>query len=131
MLRLSKKVEYGLIALRHLAMLPEGCSAAAREISDEYGLPAELLAKTLSSLSRAGLATASEGMRGGYIIARPSGSISVHEVIVAIEGDLALVECMEKGTCSLHDVCTIKDPLRILQERITMAFTQMTLAEML
>ncbi len=130
MLKLSKKVEYGLIALRHLALLPEGRSASAREISEEYGLPSELCAKTLSQLSKAGLASATEGMRGGYAIGREPRAISVHEVIQAIDGEQCLVECLEKGTCALHDVCTIKDPLRRLQERLTSTLTQMTIAEM-
>jgi Rrf2 family protein len=130
MLRLSKKVEYGLIALRHLALLPEGRHASAREISEEYGLPSELCAKTLSQLSKAGLASSTEGMRGGYVLGREPKAISIHEVIQAIEGDQALVECIEKGACALHDVCTIKDPLRRLQERLTSTLTQMTIAEM-
>ncbi|MEO5931719.1 MAG: Rrf2 family transcriptional regulator [Candidatus Kapaibacterium sp.] len=131
MLRLSKKIEYGLIALRHLALLPEGESTTAREIAEEYCLPAELCAKTLSQLSRAGLALATEGMRGGYSIGRAAAAISIQDVITAIEGDQALVECIENGTCALHDICTIKDPLRRLQARITSTFTQMTLEEMI
>jgi Rrf2 family protein len=131
MLRLSKRVEYGLIALRHLALLPDGASATAREIAEEYSMPAELCAKTLSQLSRAGLASATEGVRGGYSLGRTPGTISIHTVILAIEGEQLLTECMEKGTCSLHEVCTIKDPLRRLQENLTRTFTQMTLAEMI
>jgi Rrf2 family protein len=131
MLRLSKKVEYGLIALRHLALLPDGASATAREIAEEYSMPSELCAKTLSQLSRAGLASATEGVRGGYSLGRMPASISVHAVIQAIDGEQSLTECMEKGTCALHEVCTIKDPLRRLQENLTRTFTQMTLAEMI
>lgn len=131
MLRLSKRVEYGLIALRHLALLPEGQSATAREIAEEYGLPAELCAKTLSQLSKAGLASATEGVRGGYSIGRIPSMISVQAVVQAIEGEQCLTECLEHGECSLHDVCTIKDPLRRLQENITKTFTQMTIAEMI
>lgn len=131
MLRLSKRVEYGLIALRHLALLPEGQSATAREIAEEYGLPAELCAKTLSQLSKAGLASSTEGVRGGYSIGRVPSMISVQAVVQAIEGEQCLTECLERGECSLHDVCTIKDPLRRLQENITKTFTQMTIAEMI
>ncbi|HVZ40574.1 MAG TPA: Rrf2 family transcriptional regulator [Candidatus Kapabacteria bacterium] len=131
MLRLSKKIEYGLIALRHLALLPDGESATAREIAEEYGIPADLCAKILSLLSKSGLARATEGMRGGYSIARAPAEISVHTVILAIEGEQHLTECMEHGSCALHDLCTIKDPLRLLQEKITRTLTQTTIAEMI
>ncbi len=130
MLKLSKKVEYGLIALRHLAMLPGGRSATAREIAEEYGLPQELCAKILSQLSRSGIASSTEGARGGYSLGKPAREISVQTVLQAIEGGRGLTECMENGTCALHDLCTIKDPLRRLQQKITAAFTQMTIAEM-
>ncbi len=133
MFKLSKKVEYGLIALRHLAILPQGQSATAREIAEEYQIPAELCAKTLSLLSRAGLALSTEGVRGGYTLGREPQEISVHAVVQAIEGDPSLTECMD-GTncgCTMHSVCMIRDPLRRLQENITQAFSQMTLAEMI
>jgi Rrf2 family protein len=135
MLRLSKKVEYGLIALRHLALLPQGGSATAREIAEEYTLPYELCAKTLSQVSKAGLATSTQGVRGGYALAKAPGKINLHEVIEAIEGEPALTECMEIDAggcaCALDGHCAIKDPLRRVQENITRAFAQMTLAEML
>ncbi len=131
MLKLSKKVEYGLIALRHLGMLPPGRSATAREIAEEYGLPLELCAKTLSLLSKAGLTAATEGARGGYSLGRAPEDISVQTVLEAIEGGQGITECMEHGTCALHELCTIKDPLRKLQQKITAAFTQMTIAEMM
>lgn len=131
MLRLSKKVEYGLIALRHLAMLPQGVSATAREIAEEYAIPSELCAKTLSQLSKAGLALSTSGVRGGYTLAMQPELISVHAVVRAIEGDNTLTECQEHGTCALHDICTIKDPLRRLQDNITQTFTRMTIAEMM
>lgn len=132
MLRFSKKVEYGLIALRHLALLPEGASATAREIAEEYGIPAELCAKTLSLLSKAGLARSTEGLRGGYSIGTKPAFISVQSVVEAIDGEQALTECMEKGTtCTLHGVCTIREPLHRLQETINRTLTQMTLAEMI
>jgi Rrf2 family protein len=133
MLRLSKKVEYGLIALRHLALLPAGASATAREIAEEYALPYELCAKTLSQVSKAGLAASIQGVRGGYTLAKAPGKINLHEVIEAIEGEPALTECMGDAGCScaLNNTCTIKDPLQRVQDNITRTFTEMTLAEML
>jgi Rrf2 family protein len=131
MLRLSKKVEYGLIAIRHLALLGDGATATSREISDEYSLPYELCCKTLSQLSRSGLIRSTQGTRGGFMLNRAADVITVEDVIISIEGDQALTECMEGGECALHSVCTIKDPLRRVHETITEAFRRMTLAEMI
>lgn len=131
MLRLSKKVEYGLIAIRHLALLPDGSTATSREIADEYSLPYELCCKNLSQLSRSGLIRSTQGTRGGFMLNRPPDTITMQDVIVSIDGDQALTECMEGTACALHEVCTIKDPLRRVQETITEAFKRMTLAEMI
>src|SRR5436305_1529792 len=113
MLRLSKKVEYGLIALRHLALLPDGRTATAKEIADEYALPYELCSKTLSRLTKTGLAASNQGAHGGYLLGRAAERITVGQVIQGIEGESALVECLQDGDCgcSIADVCTIKDPL--------------------
>ena len=70
MLRLSKKADYGLIAMRHLALLPETLASSAREIAEQYDIPVELLAKVLQRLSRQGLLVSHQGTRGGYHLAR-------------------------------------------------------------
>ncbi len=71
MLRLSKKSDYALIAMKHLAMRPDGgASSSAREISESYDIPLELLAKVLQRLVRARLLVSVQGTRGGYRLAR-------------------------------------------------------------
>jgi Rrf2 family protein len=132
MIRLSKKVEYGLIALRHLALLPDGESATAREIAESCSLPQELCAKSLSLLAREGLVTSIQGIRGGYSLARRPEAISVHDVIVAIEEkERAITECLgSEGECgcALNDTCVIREPLRQMQEDIARILSATTLA---
>jgi Rrf2 family protein len=132
MIRLSKKVEYGLIALRHLALLPDGESATAREIAETCSLPQELCAKSLSLLSRGGLVASIQGIRGGYSLARRPDAISVHDVILAIEEkDPAVTECLGGDgdcQCALNDNCVIREPLRQMQEDIARILSATTLA---
>ena len=71
MLKLSKKVDYALIALMHLAQQDEGASSA-REVATIYGMPQDLLAKVLQKLTRSGLVVSHQGMKGGYSLARPA-----------------------------------------------------------
>ena len=72
MLRLSKKADYALIAMRHLAASEPGSSSSAREIAESYAIPAELLAKVLQRLVRARLLVSVQGTRGGYKLGRPA-----------------------------------------------------------
>ena len=85
MLKLTKKADYGLIALRHLASVP-GATASTKDIADTYHLPVPLLAKVLQQLTRAGILTSVAGTNGGYKLARDPRRISALEVVRAIDG---------------------------------------------
>ena len=76
MFRLSKKSDYGLIALKHLAQHNEE-SISAREIAAQYHIPAELLAKVLQRLVRKGLLVSQQGINGGYVLAKDPTTISI------------------------------------------------------
>ncbi len=132
MVRLSKRVEYGLIAIRHIATRTRGDVVTAKEIADCYRIPYELLAKVLQKLSRSGLITSQQGMRGGYTLAKNPTEVSVSMIIGAIEGtNMGIARCMTDGpdSCEVFKVCTIKSPLSKVQANIEDAFNNMTLAQ--
>jgi len=120
MIRLSKSADYGLMAMRHLALLPHGCCCSAREIARGHGIPPALMAKLMQRLARCGLVAATHGIKGGYRIARPAQSISLREVIEAIEGPLAMTDCHDEHSerCPQDSTCTVKRPLLEIQARI-------------
>jgi Rrf2 family protein len=125
MLRLTKKADYGLMALKYLAeqaLLPGGKPSAAqsaKDIADAYHIPPQLLAKILQTLARAGLLVSHAGTNGGYALARPAREISAFEVIRAIDGPLFITSCITiHGTCDLAGHCTIKEPLRKVNDSI-------------
>ncbi len=122
MLRLTKKADYGLMALKYLAE-QVGCGAqsahSAKDIADAYHIPSQLLAKILQTLTRAGILISSAGTNGGYALARPGGEISAFEVIRAIDGPLFITSCITiHGACDLAGHCTIKEPLRKVNDSI-------------
>src|SRR5579864_2930234 len=118
MLKLTKKADYGLIALRHLASVP-GATASTKEIADAYSLPVTLLAKVLQQLSRAGIVQSVAGTNGGYKLMRNPGAVSALEVVRAIDGPVILTHCFtEHGTCEQSDKCTVREPLRKVHEAI-------------
>ena len=130
MLRLSKKADYALIAMKHLAQKGER-STSAREIAEQYGIPIELMAKVLQRLVRIGLLISTQGTRGGYTLGRVASSISVADVIQAIDGPLTVTACStEKNTCEQYTRCSIRDPLWQIRERIVAALGTVSLAEM-
>jgi len=132
MLRLSKKADYALIAMKHLAQKSPGAlSTSAREIAEQYDIPIELLAKVLQRLVRTGLLVSTQGTRGGYTLSRAAKSISVADVIQAIDGPLTVTACStEKNDCEQYSKCSIRDPLWQIRERIVAALGTVTLSEM-
>src|SRR5687767_9109380 len=130
MLRLSKKADYALIAMKHLATRPDGGSASAREIAEQYDIPVELLAKVLQRLTRHHLVTSHQGTRGGYRLARPVAQISVADIIQAIDGPLTVTACStESENCDQYEKCSVRDPLWKIKDRIVDALTTCSLQE--
>jgi Rrf2 family protein len=124
MLRLTKKADYGLMALKYLAERPAATGGApaaqsAKDIAQAYHIPPPLLAKILQTLARAGLLVSHAGTNGGYALAKPANQISAFEVIRAIDGPLFITSCITiHGACDLAGTCTIKEPLRKVNDSI-------------
>ena len=130
MLKLTKKADYGLIALRHLADSGP-LAASAKEIAEAYHIPHEAMAKILQKLARAGLVQSRHGMNGGYVLARDPRHISALDVIVAIDGPLLITACShEKVQCEQGEVCNVREPLRKVHESIREVLSGLTIWDM-
>jgi Rrf2 family protein len=132
MLRLSKKSDYALIAMKHLATRPDGGgSSSAREISESYDIPLELLAKVLQRLVRAKLLVSVQGTRGGYRLGRNAALISVADVIQAVDGPVTVTACSpDDHDCDQYTKCSIRDPLWKIKNKILDSLNTMSMAEM-
>src|SRR5215813_1456246 len=134
MLRLSKKADYALMAMKHLAIRGDRgaqASSSAREIAELYDIPIELMAKVLQRLVRRGLLASTQGTRGGYQLARVPSQISVADVIQAIDGPVTVTACStDDGQCEQFAKCNVRDPLWRVRERILTALGECTIAEL-
>lgn len=131
MLRLSKKADYALMAVKHLALQADRGSASAREIAQHYEIPVELLAKVLQRLVRRGLLASHQGTRGGYLLARPAATISIADVIEAIDGPLTMTACSDDDhRCDQFSLCSVRDPLWRIKDRILAALATCTVADL-
>jgi Rrf2 family protein len=129
MLKLTKKADYGLIALRHLASA-QGASSA-KDIADAYGIPLPLLSKILQNLARNGLLVSEQGTRGGYRLARPAHDISALEVIRTIDGPIILTHCFtEHAHCDQSPRCPVREPLRKVHEGILRLLANITISDL-
>src|SRR5215470_5388904 len=108
MLKLTKKADYALMAMKHLAERAEDGALSAKDVADAYSIPPEALAKILQRLAKAGLLHSQHGINGGYTLARDPRQISAYEVIRAIDGPLFITSCITvRGECDQTERCTI------------------------
>jgi len=131
MLRLSKKADYALMAMTHLAIKTgRDSSSSAREIAEQYDIPIELMAKVLQRLVRSGLLASHHGTRGGYQLGRAAEAISVADVIQAIDGPLTVTACStDDEQCDQFAKCSVRDPLWRIKERFLDVLRSCTIAE--
>jgi Rrf2 family protein len=131
MLRLTKKADYGLMALKYLAEHTDNGAHSAKDVAEAYHIPPQLLAKILQVLTRAGILVSTAGTNGGYALARPAAEINAFEVIRAIDGPLFITSCITiHGTCDLHGHCTIKEPLRKVNDSIKDLLSDIHIADL-
>ncbi len=131
MLRLSKKADYGLMAVNHLAQHYGEAAASAKDIAQAYGIPVGLMAKVLQRLARRGLLKSQQGPAGGYTLSRPPEFISALDVISAIDGPVMITSCStHRGECFQTPLCTVKEPLHRVNERIVNALSSLSVAQM-
>jgi Rrf2 family protein len=131
MFKLSKKADYGLIAVKHLAMHRQKHACSANEISEEYGISTTLMAKVLQKLARQGVVVAKHGSNGGYQLAKDPSQISALDVISAIDGPVLITSCVTShGNCDTTDRCSVREPLRRVNESILHVLGTVTISQM-
>ena len=128
MLKVTKTIEYGLIAIRHInEQNNKLCSS--KKIALKYHIPAEILAKTMQKLCKKGYLRAIKGRRGGYLLNKNLNSIHLIDFIGDIEGPVGIVECSINTSCDLTDFCNIKSPINKINENIRNLLNNVSLYE--
>jgi Rrf2 family protein len=131
MLKLSKKADYALIAVKHLATQQEQRACSAHEIAQEYSISSTLMAKVLQTLARHGLVSARHGAAGGYQLAKSPEQLSALEVISAIEGPVQITSCVSShGPCDAMDRCSVREPLRRVNDGILQLLSALKISQL-
>ena len=129
MLKITRKAEYALIALRHLNSIKDGELATVKEISTQYGIPQELLAKALQQLAREKVIDATKGPSGGYKLVRDPSTINMTKFFEILEGPMGIMDCYFDSGCNQLSGCNIRTPINRINDSIRTIFDKMTLAD--
>jgi len=136
----STKAEYGVRVMTHLARADDDAPISLSAIAEAEGLPLAYLEHLVARLRRAELVESRRGAHGGYTLARPAEEITMAEVVRALEGEIAPIECISADpdgalVCARegepgHDPCTTKLLWTRVQGSIVRTLNEMTLAEL-
>lgn len=134
MLKVNRKVEYGLVALKHMFNKPSDQLTSVREICDTYGTPFDPVAHVLRMLNSEGLVKSEQGAHGGYRLKEDARDVNLADFIKMIDGELAFADCLREekdSRCTLTGKCNINDAMMHLHEKLMIFFRSITLGEML
>ncbi len=135
MFKLSRKSEYGLIALKHMLNLEAGKVCTAREVSARFKIPEPVMAKILQKLVKSRLVASIQGPYGGYVLAMKPAQITMTKVVEAIEGPFGIVDCAVNGEaceCTQYSegVCNIEEPFAQIQTQFKNFLNGISLADL-
>lgn len=134
MIKINKKVEYAMIALKYMATEKDnGSLTSAREICDKFKTPFDTTAKVLQVMNNKGLLSSTKGIKGGYALEKPLKDITFTELCSMVEGRQDFPRFCEssKGLCDLYDICNIVTPIDALNNKIRTFLSELTLEDLL
>ena len=131
MIRLTRLADYGVVVMTHIAYRPENVHAAA-EVAEVVNLPLPTVSKILGAMARGGLLESHRGLKGGFSLARPAACITVGEIISAVDGPIALTDCLDDGSsdCALESLCPTRGHWQKINGAIKKALDEVSLGDL-
>ncbi|MGH7162730.1 MAG: SUF system Fe-S cluster assembly regulator [Planctomycetota bacterium] len=132
MLRITKQADYGIVLLTRFTGNGERSVHNARDLAAETRLPLPTVSKILKALARDGLLLSHRGVKGGYSLARPAREVSVADIIRALDGPIAMTECLdiEGSDCGIESCCPVRSNWARINRAVRLALAGIPLTEM-
>ncbi|MBT0665771.1 Rrf2 family transcriptional regulator [Geobacter pelophilus] len=131
MMELTRKGEYAIRGIIHLAKLKPGSVALISEIAESTGVPQTFLAKILQSFAKIGLVNSFRGTGGGFVLGRSPSQITLLEVVEAVEGPIMPNRCMMDATgCEFNSTCLVHPVWREVQSKVVEILGSVTIEEL-
>lgn len=130
--KLNRKLEYALMALKHMSQKIPGELTSAKEVSEHLHAPFDATARVMQAMAQKGLLRAEHGAFGGYQITKDLSKVTMLHLLEIIEGPTAVVKCFSKANaCEIHGTCNILSPVQVLQGKLNEFYGNITLKELL
>lgn len=132
MVRLNRKVEYALIALKYMSSKFAGQITTVKEICTATGVPFDATSRVMQLMVRSKILKAEIGAGGGYMLVRDLSKISFLEIVELVTGKIKVVRCASNaGGCEILSSCNVVSPLRELNNKLIQFYGDLTVADLL
>ena len=130
MLKISRLADYAVV-LMHRLSVDTSKTYSANELADRCHVPAPTVSKVLKLLSDAKLVMSIRGVQGGYHLVKDPASISIADVLLAIDGEMALTDCsLADSTCGLLEYCELRSNWRYINDQVSQLLSKISLLDM-
>jgi Rrf2 family nitric oxide-sensitive transcriptional repressor len=130
--RIHRKIEYALIALRHMSQKGQGELTTAKEVAERYESPFDATARVMQIMAQKGLLRSEQGVAGGYLIIKDLNKVYLHDLIEMIQGPAKVARCLHKDDpCEIRSTCNIVSPMSYLNQKLTDFYKSLSLRELL
>lgn len=132
MIRITKQTDYAMVLLTYVAHQARDSVHTARDLASATGVPRPMVGKILKALTREGLLESHRGARGGYSLSRAPEQLSLGSIVDALEGPMALTECLEESTsnCSIVSLCPVRTNWQLINDAIRGTLEEISLADL-
>ena len=131
MIRITRQTDYGILLLSQMAGSPLSEVHTAKNAAQQSHIPLPMASKILKALAKAGLLVSQRGVKGGYRLAASADSISLADVIQALEGPIGITECsFNPGACEQEGCCPVRTNWKRISVAVRDALDKIPLSEM-
>ncbi|MCM8537327.1 MAG: Rrf2 family transcriptional regulator [Lentisphaeraceae bacterium] len=132
MFKINKKVEYAMMALRHIYLKESTELTSVKEICEKYGTPFDVTSRSMQKMVTGGVLKSEKGAHGGYSLRMDLAEINFLDFMEMVVEPLSLVNCVQsESNCSMASSCNIIPPLVNLNKRMRDFFSTISLKEVM
>ena len=130
--RLNRKIEYALMALKHMSHKYAGQLTTAKEICEATGSPFDATSRVMQLMAQKGILKSEQGAQGGYLIIKDLSKVSFYDVVTTVLAPIEVVKCASgESDCELFSTCNVQSPLQAFNLKLVDFYKSLPVTELL
>lgn len=130
--KMNRKIEYSLMALKHMSQKRPGELTTAKEVAESYKAPFDATARVMQKMAQSGLLKSEHGAFGGYQIMRDLTKVTLLDLVNTVQGPTQITKCLHKEEpCEIQPTCNIISPITQLNQRLNDFYRSVSIQDLI